>query len=121
MRIYTHSCAAKGGHLDCLKYLHKNDCPWNEYTCNDAARRVISTVSDTLMRMVVLGMNILVTMLLEEVISTVSSTFMRMVVLGMKRLILLLFKEGTYIASSTFRTIIVLAEEDYVRMNYTVI
>ena len=22
--------AAKGGHLDCLKYAHKNGCPWDE-------------------------------------------------------------------------------------------
>ena len=24
--------AARNGHLECLKYLLKNDCPWNEYT-----------------------------------------------------------------------------------------
>ena len=23
----------KRGHLDCLKYLHENGCPWNEQTC----------------------------------------------------------------------------------------
>ena len=23
-------CAAKNGHLDCLRYLHENGCPWNE-------------------------------------------------------------------------------------------
>ena len=30
--------AAKGGHLDVLEYLHENDCPWDEWTCWHAAR-----------------------------------------------------------------------------------
>ena len=29
--------AAGGGHLECLKYLHKNGCPWDALTCADAA------------------------------------------------------------------------------------
>ena len=29
--------AAEGGHLDVLKYAHKNGCPWNEWTCRRAA------------------------------------------------------------------------------------
>ena len=29
--------AAKGGHLDVLKYAHKNRCPWDERTCISAA------------------------------------------------------------------------------------
>ena len=29
--------AAKKGHIDCLKYLHKNGYPWNNWTCNYAA------------------------------------------------------------------------------------
>jgi hypothetical protein len=36
-----HDCncniAARLGHLDCLKYLHKNGYPWNNDTCNEAA------------------------------------------------------------------------------------
>ena len=30
--------AAKGGHLDVLEYLHENGCPWDESTCSYAAR-----------------------------------------------------------------------------------
>ncbi len=30
------SYAAKGGHLNCLKYSHENACSWDEYTCNNA-------------------------------------------------------------------------------------
>ena len=29
--------AAKGGHLDCLKYAHENGCPWDASTCSSAA------------------------------------------------------------------------------------
>ena len=28
---------ASYGHLECLKYMHENGCPWNELTCNYAA------------------------------------------------------------------------------------
>ena len=28
---------ARGGHLECLKYLHENGCPWDEETCRGAA------------------------------------------------------------------------------------
>ena len=34
----TCSNAAFNGHFECLKYAHENGCPWNEYTCADAAR-----------------------------------------------------------------------------------
>ena len=27
----------KGGHLECLKYAHENECPWDGYTCSKAA------------------------------------------------------------------------------------
>jgi len=30
--------AAIYGHLECLKYLHENGCPWDDYTCGWAAR-----------------------------------------------------------------------------------
>ena len=29
--------AAKNGHLECLKYLHKNGCPWDKYATMFAA------------------------------------------------------------------------------------
>ena len=29
--------AAEKGHLECLKYLHENGCPWDENTCIGAA------------------------------------------------------------------------------------
>ena len=29
--------AALKGHLDCLKYLHENECHWDDYTCSSAA------------------------------------------------------------------------------------
>ena len=29
--------AARGGHLDVLKYAHENECPWDEKTCMEAA------------------------------------------------------------------------------------
>lgn len=35
--VYTCSNAARGGHLDILKYLKENSCPWNEDTCSNAA------------------------------------------------------------------------------------
>ncbi|ATZ81196.1 ankyrin repeat domain-containing protein [Bodo saltans virus] len=31
--------AASKGHLECLKYLHENDCPWDEETCEYAASK----------------------------------------------------------------------------------
>ena len=34
----TCSEAARGGHLDVLKWARENGCNWNRYTCNDAAR-----------------------------------------------------------------------------------
>jgi hypothetical protein len=34
---WTFGSAAANGHLDCLKYLHENNCPWNEYLCSYAA------------------------------------------------------------------------------------
>ena len=33
----TTSYAAVSGHLDCLKYAHKNGCPWDEWTPSRAA------------------------------------------------------------------------------------
>ena len=30
--------AAEGGHLECLKYLHEHGCVWNKKTCRAAAR-----------------------------------------------------------------------------------
>jgi len=36
MRRLVHSQLG-GGHLDVLKYLHENGCPWNEMTCECAA------------------------------------------------------------------------------------
>ena len=33
----TCSDAARGGHLECLKYAHEKGCPWDERTCSDAA------------------------------------------------------------------------------------
>uniref|UniRef100_A0A6C0IYQ2 F-box domain-containing protein n=1 Tax=viral metagenome TaxID=1070528 RepID=A0A6C0IYQ2_9ZZZZ len=32
------AAAAKGGHLDCLKYAHEHGCPWDERTCAEAAK-----------------------------------------------------------------------------------
>ena len=29
--------AARGGHLEVLKYAHENGCPWNEWICHAAA------------------------------------------------------------------------------------
>jgi hypothetical protein len=34
----TCSLAAKGGHLDCLKYAHEHGCPWGSDTCSLAAK-----------------------------------------------------------------------------------
>jgi|688.fasta_scaffold41578_2 hypothetical protein len=31
------SNAAYNGHLECLKYLHENECPWDENICSNAA------------------------------------------------------------------------------------
>ena len=31
------SIAAGGGHLDCLRYAHEQDCPWDGFTCRRAA------------------------------------------------------------------------------------
>ena len=33
----TCSEAARGGHLECLKYAHEKGCPWDEETCSEAA------------------------------------------------------------------------------------
>jgi hypothetical protein len=30
--------AALAGHLECVKYLHENGCPWDERTCTEAAQ-----------------------------------------------------------------------------------
>lgn len=35
---FTMIYAARHGHLDCLEFLHKLGCPWNEYVCSEAAR-----------------------------------------------------------------------------------
>ena len=29
--------AAERGHLECLKYLHENGCPWTDLACSHAA------------------------------------------------------------------------------------
>ena len=36
---YTCSNAALNGHLEILKWAHENGCPWNEYTCSNAAQK----------------------------------------------------------------------------------
>jgi hypothetical protein len=38
--MYAWACmlAAGEGHLDVLKYLHENDCPWDSRTCSYAHR-----------------------------------------------------------------------------------
>ena len=33
---YTCSDAAYHGHLNCLKYAHENGCPWDKNTCKNA-------------------------------------------------------------------------------------
>ena len=33
MDEYACEYAAREGHLDVLKYLHENDCPWNFMAC----------------------------------------------------------------------------------------
>ena len=33
----TCDLAARGGHLEVLKWAHENDCPWGVYTCSHAA------------------------------------------------------------------------------------
>ena len=33
----TTQAAARGGHLDYLKYAHENGCPWDAWTCSVAA------------------------------------------------------------------------------------
>jgi hypothetical protein len=38
MLLSSLSCAAEGGHLDCLQYMHERGCPWNELTCTWAAK-----------------------------------------------------------------------------------
>jgi len=50
--------ASYNGHLECLKYLHENGCPWNESSCQQASmygklRCLIYHIS---MKMDVLGM-----------------------------------------------------------------
>jgi len=35
---YTCREAAKNGHLECLKYAHENGCPWDKITCGEAAQ-----------------------------------------------------------------------------------
>ena len=34
-RVVT--AAARGGHLECMKYLHENGCPWDKSVCEAAA------------------------------------------------------------------------------------
>ena len=34
----TCASAARGGHLECLRYAHENGCPWDGATCASAAR-----------------------------------------------------------------------------------
>ena len=34
---WTYSDAAYNSHLDCLKYAHENGCPWNITRCDNAA------------------------------------------------------------------------------------
>jgi len=36
MDEWTFSRAAAGGHLEILKWLHVNKCPWDEYVCVSA-------------------------------------------------------------------------------------
>ena len=36
--------SALRGHLDCLKYLHENGCPWNHLTCASAAHIGMFTI-----------------------------------------------------------------------------
>ena len=38
---YTCSNAAFNGHLDILKWARENGCPWDENTCCNAAKMVI--------------------------------------------------------------------------------
>jgi hypothetical protein len=33
MDEYACEYAAREGHLDVLKYLHENDCPWDSFAC----------------------------------------------------------------------------------------
>ena len=37
--LYGYLCknAARNGHLECIKYLRENGCPWDEETCSSAA------------------------------------------------------------------------------------
>ena len=35
---WTCSNAAKGGHMNVLEYAHENGCPWEEFTCYSAAK-----------------------------------------------------------------------------------
>ena len=59
--------AAKGGHLDVLKYLHENGCPWDEWTCAGAAVGGHLELLKYLHENVVLGLVALVFMQLKEV------------------------------------------------------
>ena len=36
--IKTCTGAAHNGHLEFLKYAHENGCPWDEWTCSEAAK-----------------------------------------------------------------------------------
>jgi hypothetical protein len=38
MDYFTCVCAARYGHIECLKYAHENGCPWNSQTGEYAAK-----------------------------------------------------------------------------------
>ena len=35
--VDSYCVRTEGGHLECMKYLHENGCPWNVETCETAA------------------------------------------------------------------------------------
>ena len=41
--VGTCACAAEGGHLEVLKWARENGCPWNEGTCACARRRAATS------------------------------------------------------------------------------
>jgi hypothetical protein len=58
--------AASGGHLECLKYAHENGCYWDWRTCYNATSKGIWKYLNMSMRTDVLGTKILVNMLQRE-------------------------------------------------------